>query len=104
MQDEAEVRHLLYLARMRVRNLEHLLGETPKVFLSRRNLATLQSKLDRKKQGEQTTCTIIKRDNLHPVFPQTLEEIEVVAVEDNDYYTDRCPGIVHHRDEPALRT
>ncbi len=71
-----------------------------KVYLSRRNLLSLLSKLDRRAAGESTECTIIKRDNTHPIYPQTVKEIIVVAVEDTDYYTDRPAGVVHPSDEP----
>jgi len=70
-----------------------------KVYLSRRNLLTLLSKLDRQARGEFTHCTIIKCDNVHPVYPQTMKEIEVQAVEDDDYYIDRGAGFVHPKDE-----
>ena len=69
------------------------------VFLSRRNLLTLLSKLDRKAKGEGTACTLIKSDVLHPKYPCSTK-IVVTAVEDNDYYTDRAPGPVHPSDEP----
>lgn len=71
-----------------------------KVFLSRRNLLTLLSKLDRKAQGDDTMCAIIKCDNFHPLYSQTMPEIAVVAVEDADYYVDRRPGTVDERDTP----
>jgi len=70
------------------------------VYLSRRNLLTLLSKLDRDASGDSSACTIIKRDNQHPTYPQTMKEIEVVAVEDHKYYVDRQPGDVHHKDQP----
>ncbi len=72
-----------------------------RVYLSRRNLLTLLSKLDRKVAGQQTECTLIKRDNAHPIFPQTMKAIEVVAVEDEEYYTERAPGPVCNADTPG---
>lgn len=69
------------------------------VHLSRRNLLTLLSKLDRTKRGDVSACTIIKRDTVHPKFPCS-EVITVHAVEDEDYYTDREPGRMHPEDEP----
>ena len=63
-----------------------------KVYLSRRNLETLLAKLDRVKAGDNRACTLIKRDNTHPRYPQTMAEIYVVAVENEDYYTHRQPG------------
>ncbi len=72
-----------------------------RVYLSRRNLLTLLSKLDRKKAGEQTHCCIIKQDTLNPEFPQTgASEVQVIAVENEEYYIDRTPGAVHDKDNP----
>ena len=71
-----------------------------RVYLSRRNLLALLSKLDRQKEGESTACTLIKSDNIHPKYPQTMAEIHVTAVEDDDYYTERPPGIIHPSDIP----
>jgi hypothetical protein len=71
-----------------------------KIYLSRRNLLTLLNKLDRKKMGDETHCTILKRDPGHPDYPQTLDEVCVTAVEDDDYYVDRSPGAIHPLDEP----
>lgn len=70
------------------------------VYLSRRNLLTLLSKLDRKAAGEETSCTIIKRDNVHPKYPQSMKEIMVTAIEDGEYYVERNPGVVHPSDTP----
>lgn len=69
-----------------------------KVYLSRKNLLTLLSKLDRVAAGEESACTLIKRDTEHPLYPQTMKSIYVIAVEDSDYYTDRSPGTVHPLD------
>lgn len=52
-----------------------------KVFLSRRNILSLLSKLDRAKAGEDTQATLIKCDNQHIKYPQTMEECRVTAVE-----------------------
>jgi len=73
------------------------------VYLSRRNLLTLLSKLDRKAIGEATECTLIKRDNLHPKYPQTMENISIVALEDEDYYTERKAGPVSPLDEVVIK-
>jgi len=62
------------------------------IFLSRRNLQTLLTKLDRKAKGEFTACTIIKCDNQHPKYPQTMDRCIITALEDEEYYTDREPG------------
>jgi hypothetical protein len=71
-----------------------------KVYLSRRNLLSLLSKLDRQAEGEATLCTIIKCDNKHPKYAQTMKEISVIAVEDDEYYAHRAPGMIHYKDEP----
>jgi hypothetical protein len=71
------------------------------IYLTRRNLETLLSKLDRAKVGEITSCTICKRDYDHPKFPFSFKDyVNVTAVEDEDYYTDRVPGEVFYKDEP----
>lgn len=69
------------------------------VYLSRRNLLSLLSKLDRRALGEETQCTLIKNDTIHPKYPCTEVTI-VIAVENSEYYSDREPGIVHPKDEP----
>ena len=73
-----------------------------KVYLSRRNLQTLLNKLDRRaKNGDsaRTACTIIKYDNANPLFPQSVPAIMITAVEDEEYYTEREPGLVHPLDD-----
>jgi len=74
-------------------------GGVEKVYLSRKNLQTLLSKLDRKKRGDYTHCTLVKCDTVHPKYSQTMKEIAITAVEDKDYYADRNPGVVHPKDE-----
>jgi hypothetical protein len=72
-----------------------------KVYLSRRNLLTLINKLDRNKvEPGASKCTLVKRDDKHPFFPQSEREITVVAVEDDLYYCERSPGTVHPKDVP----
>lgn len=71
------------------------------VFLSRRNLLTLLSKLDRMKEGESSHCALMKSDDTHPTHPQSHPTIFVVAIEDEDYYTNRQPGAVDSRDDPG---
>lgn len=69
------------------------------IYLSRRNLQTLLNKLDRTKAGDPSSCTLVKRDLVHPVYP--CSDVTVVtAVEDSDYYIDREPGSVNPKDEP----
>lgn len=70
------------------------------VYLTRRNLLTLLNKMDRAMAGEQTHCTIVKRDVEHPTHPQNAQEIWVTGVEDHIYYKDRIPGVMHPKDEP----
>jgi hypothetical protein len=74
-----------------------------RVYLSRRNLLTLLSKLDRQRDGEPTACTLVKNDNVHPKYPQTMASIEITAVEDDEYYRSRHPGMVHPSDRPDDR-
>ena len=62
------------------------------IFLSRRNLVTLLEKLDAVKLGKRSTCTIIKADNQHPKYPQTMHMCAVTALEDGVYYSERKPG------------
>lgn len=75
-----------------------------KIYLSRRNLLALLSKLNRNvKAGcEVSACTLIKRDNVHPLYPQSMGEISVIAIEDEVYYN-RAPGEVHPFDEPICK-
>jgi hypothetical protein len=72
------------------------------VALSRRNLRTLLSKLDRKAAGEETACALIKTDYLHPQYPQSMKSIRVQAVEDAVYYVDRPAGPMHPSDEITI--
>ena len=69
-----------------------------KVYLSRRNLLALLSKLDRVKNGEHSECTLIKNDNIHHKYPQTMSSIHVVAIEDEEYYSERIPGEIYSKD------
>ena len=76
------------------------------VYLSRRNLLTLLSKLDRNLElAEASECTIIKQDTVHPMYPCT-DVIYVTAVEDADYYVtgDRLAGRVHPADDPRFKS
>jgi hypothetical protein len=72
---------------------------TQRIYLTRRNLLTLLSKLDRAKKGEYTFCSIIKRDTVHPTFPCSDVTL-VTAIEDEAYYIDREPGEVIQKDDP----
>lgn len=68
------------------------------LYLSRRNLETLLSKLDRQKNGEQTFCTIKKPKDTDGKYPNTAA-FTVVAVENDEYYSHRPAGEVHPADE-----
>lgn len=84
-------------------NLENRMTlPTSKVYLSRRNLEVLLSKLDRKEKGEKTECTLIKYKNLDGPYVQSMSAIQVTAVSDEDYYMSqhRLAGDVHPLDEP----
>ena len=72
------------------------------LFLSRRNLQVLLSKLDRKQAGDQTHCAIIKRQGPSNNFRQTAPVVVVAAVEDDEYYgaQDRPAGDMHPADTP----
>lgn len=75
------------------------------VYLSRRNLLSLLSKLDRAKAGHATKCTLTKEDTSHPKYPCTFVT-DVIAVEDDEYYGsgDREAGAVHPLDDPTVPT
>lgn len=57
-----------------------------KLYLSQRNIATLLQKLDSVRDGQTSTCTIIKNDIAHPVYAQTIRRISVTAVESQNRY------------------
>lgn len=73
-----------------------------KLYLSRRNLKTLLSKLDRAQAGEETLCTIIKYKNPDTKYFNTIDSIAITAVEDEELYKDRIPGQVHLNDRPNI--
>lgn len=57
-----------------------------RLYLSRRNIDTLLNKLDSVRDGGSCSCTIIKNDHAHPVFPQTVCRVAVTVVEAGDQY------------------
>lgn len=71
-----------------------------RVYLSRRNLLTLLSKLDRLSAGDFTECSLVKNDAANGPYSQTMDQIMVTAVEDKEYYSDRSAGEVHPSDTP----
>lgn len=73
-----------------------------RIFLTRRNLLTLLSKLDRNRaEPGSSEATLIKNDTHHPTFPCSTR-VMVTAVEDEIYYVDRVAGAVHPLDEKAV--
>lgn len=71
-----------------------------RIYLSRRNLLTLLSKLDRFEQGQETRCAIVKYANPLDPYCNTIDEVMVIAVPDEKFYTQRVPGVMHPLDEP----
>lgn len=71
------------------------------VYLSRRKLNTLLSKLDRKLAGDTIACSVIK--SLVPEMLehwQSMKEVQIIAVDDSEYYSPHAPppGKVHPSD------
>lgn len=73
------------------------------LYLSRRNLLTLLSKLDRRAAGDETACTIVKYQNPTDPFVNSINGCLIVAVEDKDFYANRSPGQVHPSDDPGTK-
>lgn len=73
------------------------------IYLSKRNLLTLLSKLERQEAGDTTACTIIKYRQGSTEFLQTMDSVAVTAVSDDTYYAalQRDPGEVHPLDTPS---
>lgn len=76
-----------------------------KIFLSKRNLLALLSKLERAERGDNTACTIVKHKQPGDAYQQTMESIEVTAVSDEAYYgsQNRPAGMMHPDDEIFLQ-
>jgi hypothetical protein len=72
------------------------------VFLSKRNLESLLSKLERKVNGEETACTLIKQRNPFDKHQQSVPSIAVTAITDEEAYASRDAGAVHPKDEIKL--
>lgn len=91
-------------------------GSLETAYLSSRNIRGMLSKLNRRKAGDETACTIIKNDTEHSRFPCS-DQLFVTAIEDDttpspagvriyhvadaEYYADRSPGKLHPADEEA---
>ena len=74
------------------------------IYLTERNLLTLLIKLNKKRKGNKTKCTIVKNDNKHPKYPQTMEHCYVTVVEDENYYIDRIAGKILEEDEKVVES
>lgn len=70
------------------------------LYLSKRNLLTLLSKLERFEQGQETDCTLIKYRNQYDTYQSSMDECMVIAVPDEIYYQNREPGEVYPMDAP----
>jgi hypothetical protein len=72
------------------------------IYLSRRNLLALLSKLDRLENGDETACAIIKSANPADPYCNTIDQVTVVAIPDEKFYANRQPGVMHPLDEANL--
>ena len=72
------------------------------LYLSRRNLLALLSKLDRLENGDETACAIVKYANPSDPYCNTIDQVMVIAVPDDEFYANRSPGIMHPLDEVKL--
>ena len=72
------------------------------LYLSKRNLLALLSKLDRLEAGDATACTIVKYANPSDPYCNTLDQVMVIAVPDDEFYANRQPGAMHPLDEAKL--
>ena len=71
-----------------------------RIYLSKRNLLTLLSKLERFEQGQETFCSIKKYSNPLDPYCNTMDEVVIVAIPDEKFYTKRTFGEVHPDDDP----
>lgn len=78
--------------------------KTHKIYLSRRNLLTLLSKLDRDANGDDTARAILKYQQPTPQYRQTMDTVMVIAVQDEDYYVaqKRSAGEMHPAEEAVI--
>ncbi len=72
------------------------------IYLSRRNLLALLSKLDRLETGDETACAIVKYANPSDPYCNTIDQVMVIAIPDDEFYTNRQPGAMHPADEAKL--
>ena len=67
-----------------------------KVYLSKRNINSLLSKLDRNKiTPGSSACTIIKGDNKHRIYPQTARTIVVIATESESSFREHSIDLLY---------
>ena len=74
-----------------------------RLYLSERNLRVLLSKLERFKAGEETKCAIVKYANPLDPYCSTIDEVMVIAIPDDKYYTAREAGEMHPSDEAKVK-
>jgi hypothetical protein len=72
------------------------------IYLSKRNLLALLSKLDRLENGDETACAIVKYANPSDPYCNTIDQVVVTAVADDQFYANRQPGVMHPLDEANL--
>jgi hypothetical protein len=72
------------------------------IYLSKRNLLVLLSKLDRLENGDETACAIVKSANPSDPYCNTIDQVVVTAVADEEFYANRAPGVMHPLDEANL--
>jgi hypothetical protein len=72
------------------------------IYLSKRNLLVLLSKLDRLENGDETACAIVKSANPSDPYCNTIDQVVVTAVADEEFYANRAPGVMHPLDETNL--
>lgn len=73
------------------------------IFLSKRNLQILLSKLERLEAGEETACTIIKYKNPNDPYVNTIDKVIVTAIPDERFYANRDAGAMHPADEERIK-
>lgn len=74
-----------------------------RIYLSKRNLLTLLSKLERLEAGEDTKCAIIKNRNVLDPYCNTVDQVAVIAIPDEKFYVNRNPGPMHPKDEEKIK-
>jgi hypothetical protein len=74
-----------------------------RLYLSKRNLLTLLSKLERLEEGQNTVCAIVKYANTTDPYCNTIDGIVVIAIPDELFYVNRAPGLMHPLDESNMQ-